>query len=102
MRASDQGTPTQSTEIVVTIRIRREGNPSFAQAEFIVTLPEDTALNSRVIQVEASDPLQVCALTFFFFYQTCTSCGEVMNWNDDAMFVNKVLIDCYVNVLSFL
>ncbi|XP_076458561.1 protocadherin Fat 4-like [Babylonia areolata] len=57
VRASDQGIPTQSSEITVTIRIRREGNPAFSQSEYVVTLPEDTPLGTSIIQVTATDPL---------------------------------------------
>ena len=73
VRASDQGIPTQSSEVVVTIRIRREGNPAFSQSEYVVTVPEDQTLDSSIIQVTASDPLGVScpyclfpSLTFSF------------------------------------
>ena len=59
VRASDLGTPSQSADIIVTIRIRREGNPVFTLSEYIVTLPEDQALDSSIITVSASDPLNV-------------------------------------------
>ncbi|XP_046579032.1 protocadherin Fat 4-like [Haliotis rubra] len=57
IRASDRGTPTQSSEVTVVIRIRREGTPFFQEPEYIVSLTENTAIDTVVIDLNATDPL---------------------------------------------
>ncbi|RUS85647.1 hypothetical protein EGW08_006593, partial [Elysia chlorotica] len=57
IRASDQGVTPQSIETIASITITRKGNPFFAESEYRETRSENTPVNSNIIQLQATDPL---------------------------------------------
>ena len=68
VRASDLGVIPQSTETTARVRITRAGNPFFAEAEYLVTRSETTPINSQIIVLQASDPLNVSLLRNFYSF----------------------------------
>ena len=59
IRASDQGVTPQSIETIASITITRKGNPFFSDNEYRETRSENTPVNSNIIQLQATDPLNV-------------------------------------------
>ena len=66
MRATDNGIVPRFGDAQVTIRINREGLPTFSQAEYEVSVPEDRIVGSLVFNLDASDPRSsVCSILMF-------------------------------------
>jgi len=56
VQATDNGVIQRTSTARVTVRITREGSPTFDRAEYQVTIGEDTAINTQVFDVNAVDP----------------------------------------------
>ena len=61
----DQGEPSLFKEEKVTATIIREGDPSFGQKEYYVTIEESRNISTTIISIQATDPLQGVS-TFIF------------------------------------
>ena len=59
IRATDRGVNPLTGKVDVTISITREGFPYFDHAIYNLTRSELTAVNTEIIQLEATDPLNV-------------------------------------------
>ena len=66
--ASDQGVPSLSAQVRVTVNIIRNRNgPEFRLAEYEETITEFTAVGSNVLTVRADDADNVSIWNFYFY-----------------------------------